>query len=162
MADTVGKVNESMQNEKTYDLVCLGFYNCTGTCYLSVTLNCILTMEVTRRAFMNLPDPGSPDYHIPDDSITALIHFFFLKRRRPEIADHCHRRCHKGILQLLSDRIQNWIHWQRRFPDYSKHRETLQHLDRIEKLLHRQFPNYFRGSGGSSAIALHFILDSLR
>ena len=134
MAGNVGEASASLQNEKTYDLVCLGFYNEDSMCYLNVTINSLLTMEVTRRAFMNLPDPDSPNYRIPDDSLTGMINFFFLHRRRPKI------------------------------PNYHPHARTVELFNRIEKKIRSDFPmpGMFVGNGGSSEIALYFVLHKLR
>jgi hypothetical protein len=39
-------------------------------------------MEATRRYFVRLPGTGSPQYSIPDDSMTTLIYSLFLERQQ--------------------------------------------------------------------------------
>jgi ubiquitin C-terminal hydrolase len=43
-SDTQTKVGANSQ-ENNYGLVCQGIFNVFGTCYVSVTLQCILAME---------------------------------------------------------------------------------------------------------------------
>jgi len=135
MAGAIGEVNAAnhQDTESRYDMVCLGVSNQSGTCYLSVAILSILTMDATRRAFMNLPDPDSPDYTIPDDTMTGTINLFFLQRRRPKRADY---------------RLK-------RMP-----RLTQKHLTRIENWFHQVYPG-FPGQGGLETHALHFILTKI-
>ena len=135
MAATLGEVDANLQNENTYDLVCLGIPNESGTCYLSAVISSILTMDAIRRPFMNLPDPDSPHYCIPYDSMTALIHFFFLRRRRPKIPYYY--RC-----------------LQRPGTDGER-------IIRIEKLMRRDLIEQFERRGGEVPLTLHYILMKL-
>ena len=81
------KMEGAARHVKGYELVCKAIDNdCSKYCSIIVAIQSILTMEVARRAFMSLPYPESSDYVIPDSSITALIHSFFLKRHRPRIS----------------------------------------------------------------------------
>ena len=78
METAVTKASGSPQDQNTHELVCRAFANdLSKYCSIIVAIHSILTMEVTRRAFMSLPYPDSPDYVIPDNSMTAMIHSFF-------------------------------------------------------------------------------------
>ena len=112
METAATKDNGSPQDQNTHELVCKAFANdLSKYCSIIVAIHSILTMEVTRRAFMSLPYPDSPDYVIPDNSMTAMIHSFFLRRHRPKItgdnvpndADQCNDKLR---------RIAKWLQWK--------------------------------------------------